>query len=140
MLIKTYELTADDFSKAGSISSDIRKIAKGYGMSQETIRRVAVACYEAEINMIIHSHGGLVELSIDDEWLNISFKDVGPGIENIELAMKPGWSTADAVAQNMGFGAGLGLPNIKKNSDTFNLISDPNGTLLQLGFKRKDTL
>jgi len=139
-MIKVYDLKADDFTAAGSISSDIKKIAKGYGMSATTIRRIAVACYEAEINMIIHSLGGQIELSIDDDWFNVIFKDTGPGIEDIELAMKPGWSTADVIAQNMGFGAGLGLPNIKKNSDLFAINSDPQGTVLQLGFRRKELL
>jgi serine/threonine-protein kinase RsbT len=137
MMIKTYDLEANDFTAAGSISSDIKKIAKSYGMSVEMIRRVAVACYEAEINMIIHSHGGQIQLNIDDEWFTIVFRDTGPGIEDLELAMQPGWTTASVDAQSMGFGAGMGLPNIKKNVDTFELLSSPKGTLLRIGFRHK---
>lgn len=136
-MIKKYELKANDFTTAGSISSDIKKTAKGYGLPPETIRRIAVACYEAEINMIIHSLGGQIELFIDDAWFTIICKDFGPGITDIAMAMKPGYSTATVDAQNMGFGAGLGLPNIKKNTDTFDIQSDPKGTILQLSFKRE---
>lgn len=136
-MIKTYDLKANDFTTAGSISSDIKKIAKSYGMTPVMMRRVAVSCYEAEINMIIHSHGGQIQLNIDDHWFNIVFRDIGPGIDDLELAMQPGWTTASLDAQSMGFGAGMGLPNIKKNVDSFELLSSPKGTLLRLGFKRK---
>ena len=137
MMIKTYDLKANDFTAAGAISSDIKKIAKSYGMTPEMMRRVAVSCYEAEINMIIHSHGGQIQLIVDDDWFNIVFRDTGPGIDDLELAMQPGWTTASTDAQSMGFGAGMGLPNIKKNVDTFELLSSPKGTLLRMGFRLK---
>jgi serine/threonine-protein kinase RsbT len=137
MMIKTYDLKANDFTAAGAISSDIKKIAKSYGMTPEMMRRVAVSCYEAEINMIIHSHGGQIQLNIDDDWFNIVFRDTGPGIDDLELAMQPGWTTASLDAQSMGFGAGMGLPNIKRNVDSFELLSSPKGTLLRMGFRRK---
>jgi len=137
MTIKTYDLIAKDFTNAGSISSDIKKIAKSYDLPQDMIRRIAIACYEAEINMIIHSVGGNIHLTIDDDWVSIDFRDKGPGIDDLELAMTPGWTTASTDAQSMGFGAGMGLPNIKKNVDTFELLSSPKGTLLRIGFKRK---
>lgn len=137
MTTKIYDLKANDFTVAGSISSDIKKIAKSYDLTPELIRRIAIACYEAEINMIIHSLGGQIQLSVDDQWITIVFRDTGPGIDDVELAMTPGWTTASTDAQSMGFGAGMGLPNIKKNVDTFELLSSPKGTLLRIGFKRK---
>lgn len=137
MTTKIYDLKANDFTAAGSISSDIKKIAKSYDLTPELIRRIAIACYEAEINMIIHSLGGHIQLSVDDQWITIVFRDTGPGIDDVELAMTPGWTTASTDAQSMGFGAGMGLPNIKKNVDTFELLSSPKGTLLRIGFKRK---
>ena len=137
MTTKNYDLKPNDFTTAGSISSDIKKIAKGYALPVEMIRRIAIACYEAEINMIIHSKGGHVQLSVDDDWFTIVFRDTGPGIDDVELAMTPGWTTASTDAQSMGFGAGMGLPNIKRNVDTFELLSSPKGTLLRIGFKRK---
>jgi len=137
MTTKSYDLKANDFTTAGAISSDIKKIAKSYDLPADLIRRIAIACYEAEINMIIHSLGGHIQLTVDDDWINIVFRDVGPGIDDLELAMTPGWTTASTDAQSMGFGAGMGLPNIKKNVDTFELLSSPKGTLLRIGFKRK---
>lgn len=137
MTTKRYELIPNDYTNAGAVSSDIKKIAKSYDLPQEMIRRIAIACYEAEINMIIHSLGGHIQFAIDDDWVTIVFKDSGPGIDDVELAMQPGWTTASPDAQAMGFGAGMGLPNIKKNVDTFELLSSPKGTLLRIGFKRK---
>lgn len=137
MTIKTYDLKANDFTVAGSVSSDIKKIAKSYDLPQDMIRRIAIASYEAEINMIIHSVGGQIHLTVDDDWFTIVFRDSGPGIDDLELAMTPGWTTATPAAQSMGFGAGMGLPNIKKNCDTFELLSSPKGTILRVGFRRK---
>ena len=137
MILKTYTVIAKDFDHAGCVSSDIKRWAKSENLDADLIRRLAIACYEAEINMIIHSLGGTITLSLDDDDLKLIFQDSGPGIENIELAMKAGWSSANDVAQSMGFGAGLGLPNIHKNADTFKLESCCEGTKLTLGFKLK---
>jgi anti-sigma regulatory factor (Ser/Thr protein kinase) len=136
MTIHHFDVAALDYEKAGQVSSQIKKMVKEYGFDPLTVRRIAVATYEAEINLIIHSHGGRVTLRYDEPWLYLVFKDIGPGIPDLEKAMRPGWSTASKEAQAMGFGAGLGLTNIRKNSDTFNLTSDPSGTTLELGFKK----
>ncbi|MEI7668210.1 MAG: ATP-binding protein [Erysipelotrichaceae bacterium] len=136
-MIKTYTLIANDYELAGTISSDIKKYIKSIETDSALIKRVSIACYEAEINMIIHSKGGNISLNVDSDWINLNFTDSGPGIMDIDLAMKPGFSTADVVAQSMGFGAGLGLCNIEKNSDTFSIHSSPQGTNLKIAFKRK---
>lgn len=137
MILKTYTVLAKDFEHAGCVSSDIKRWAKSENMDSELIRRLAIACYEAEINMVIHSHGGTITLLKEEDTLRLVFQDNGPGIENIELAMKAGWSSANDVAQSMGFGAGLGLPNIQKNSDSFKLESCCEGTKLTIGFTLK---
>jgi anti-sigma regulatory factor (Ser/Thr protein kinase) len=137
MTIHHFDVAALDFDKAGQVSSQIKKMVKEYGFDPVTVRRIAVATYEAEINLIIHSHGGRITLSYEAPWLYLIFKDIGPGIPDLEKAMQPGWSTASKTAQAMGFGAGLGLTNIQKNSDTFHLTSDPSGTTLEIGFKKQ---
>ena len=136
MTIHHFDVAALDYEKAGQVSSQIKKMVKEYGFDPITVRRIAVATYEAEINLIIHSHGGRITLTFDEPWVHLIVKDIGPGIPDLEKAMRPGWSTASKAAQAMGFGAGLGLTNIQKNSDTFHLTSDPSGTTLELGFKK----
>lgn len=135
MILKCYPIYANDYDHAGIASSELKKWVKDQGYSSEFVRRFAIACYEAEINLIIHSLGGEVCLELDEEWIHLIFQDKGPGIENIELAMKAGWSSANTQAQAMGFGAGLGLPNIKRNADCFKLESCCEGTKLTIGFK-----
>ena len=92
-------------------------------------------CYEAEINMIIHSYGGEVVLEISEEGVYLSFNDCGPGISDVEKAMMPGYSTASGKALEFGFGAGMGLPNIKRVADTFDLQTSSQGTCLRIGFR-----
>ena len=105
-------------------------------MNPNVLRNIAVACYEAEINMIIHSEGGEIELNIaEDGLLSIHFNDHGPGISDLEKAMSPGWSTASEKAREFGFGAGMGLPNIKRVSDEFEIETSPQGTRLMIGFR-----
>lgn len=137
MIQEIFPLEAKDYRLAGSISSAIKKKVRLAELDDALIRRVSIACYEAEINMIIHSMGGSVTYSQDDEEIRIIFKDRGPGIQDIPQALKPGYSTADAIAQSMGFGAGLGLSNIQKNADTFSLESNETGTTLTMSFKLK---
>lgn len=137
MIQEIYPLEAKDYRLAGSISSAIKKKARLAQLEDALIRRISIACYEAEINMIIHSMGGSVTYTQDEEEIRIVFKDRGPGIQDIPLAMKPGYSTADVIAQSMGFGAGLGLSNIQKNADTFSLDSNEQGTTLSMSFKLK---
>lgn len=137
MTIHHFDVAALDFEKAGRASSQIKKMVKEYGFDPTVVRRIAVATYEAEINLIIHSHGGRITLTYDPPWVYLIIRDIGPGIPDLQKAMQPGWSTASKTAQAMGFGAGLGLTNIQKNSDTFRISSDPSGTTLELGFKKQ---
>lgn len=137
MIRETYSIARHDYKQAGAVSSAIKKKAKALSLDPDIIRRISIACYEAEINVIIHSLGGEVVYEQDETMIKITFRDIGPGIPDLEKAMTPGWSTADVVAQSMGFGAGLGLVNIKKNSDDFELTSSEEGTVLTLGFKLK---
>lgn len=137
MIHETYAVAANDYKQAGAVSSAIKKHVKAINVEPDLIRRISIACYEAEINMIIHSDGGEIDYTQDDDWIRITFSDVGPGIPDITQAMTPGWSTADETAQAMGFGAGLGLTNIQKNADTFELDSTGSGTCLKLGFRLK---
>lgn len=120
----TYEVVKDDFDRAGEASSSIKKILRQLGIDAAIIRRVAIATYEAEINIVIHSLGGVIELEIDPSTIKITAQDRGPGIANIELAMQEGYSTASDKVREMGFGAGMGLPNMKKCADHFNVESE----------------
>ena len=112
-----YEVIAGDMSRAGEASSAVKQTLRKMGFDSDTIRRVSVCMYEGEINMVIHAHGGTatVEVGLDD--ITIVLKDVGPGIPDVSKAMQEGFSTAGDHARNLGFGAGMGLPNMKKYSD-----------------------
>ncbi|SHJ00208.1 ATP-binding protein [Lutispora thermophila] len=114
-----FPVAKDDFERAGEASSKIKKILRQLGMDSGIIRRVAIGAYEAEMNLVIHSLGGVISITIDPESIIITAEDNGPGIEDIELAMKEGYSTAPDRIREMGFGAGMGLPNMKKCSDDF---------------------
>lgn len=121
-----YDIDKEDFSMAGKASSDIKKVLKQLGIDQTIIRRVAIATYEAEINVVIHSLGGHIDVLIKDDKIEIYVEDKGPGIENIDLAMTEGFSTATHKIRELGFGAGMGLPNMKKCADEFFLNSEIN--------------
>ncbi|MBI9102047.1 MAG: ATP-binding protein [Spirochaetales bacterium] len=125
LLQKKYTISGDDALTFGEASSDIKKILRQLGIPPETVKRTAVSMYEAEINTIIHGGGGEGEVDIYSDEIRILFRDEGPGIPDIEEAMKSGFSTASEKAREMGFGAGLGLPNIKKNSDDLKIESEP---------------
>jgi len=133
MMEYSYVINKDDYANAGKVSTQIKKILKELGVPPEVLRRMAIACYEAEINMIIHSYGGIIKLSIGNQ-ISFVFKDTGPGIPDIQMAMQPGYSTADDKARELGFGAGMGLANIKKVSDEFDIESSVEGTTLNLRF------
>lgn len=131
-----FRVASGDYLSAGKISSQIKQTLKQIGYPHDLLRKMAVACYEAEINMIIHSNGGRIELRISDEGqVTMIFADVGPGIESLEKAMTPGYSTASEKAREFGFGAGMGLPNIRRVSDHFDITSSPQGTTLTLGWE-----
>lgn len=112
-----YVVDGNDFTIAGENSSKLKRELRRLGMSPEIIRRVAIAMYEAEINMVIHANGGVIDAEITPDKIHIVFADKGPGIPDTKMAMQEGFSTASNEVRELGFGAGMGLPNIKKNSD-----------------------
>lgn len=118
-----YDIITGDFIKAGEASSNIKRAFLQLGIKNEIIKRVCVSCYEAEMNIVIHSNGGYMDVCIYENMVEIIANDFGPGIENINLAMKEGYSTASEEAREMGFGAGMGLPNMKKSCDEFEISS-----------------
>jgi serine/threonine-protein kinase RsbT len=120
---RSYSVEKNDFTRAGEVSSQIKKIMKQVGVKPEIIRRVSVSAYEAEMNIIIHSDGGSIEFNITPEQIKLVALDRGPGIENTELAMKEGYSTASRDVRELGFGAGMGLPNMKRCGDEFAIES-----------------
>jgi len=118
-----YEIDKQDFVKAGQASSEIKKVLKQLGVASEITRKVAIATYEAEMNIVIHSFGGYIEVIIGETGIKIMAKDRGPGIKDIELAMQEGYTTASDKVRELGFGAGMGLPNIKRCADEFQIKS-----------------
>ncbi|MBR5288913.1 MAG: ATP-binding protein [Clostridia bacterium] len=124
MIKETYQVTAGDMTAAGDVSARIKRHMKQLGIPASVMRRVAVGTYEAEINLVIHSDGGRIDFAITPEGIDIRVVDVGPGIADIEKAMTEGWSTATNEVRNMGFGAGMGLPNMKRNADEFTIASE----------------
>lgn len=134
-----FEVEKDDFERAGEASSKIKKMLRQLGLDSSIIRRVSIAAYEAEINLVIHSNGGFLGIEIDPETVTIYAQDKGPGIENVELAMKEGYSTATEKVREMGFGAGMGLPNMKKCADSFSIDSIlGQGTIIVMKMYMKD--
>lgn len=132
-MIRKYSVSGSDFLTAGEASSDFKSILKKLGISAEVVRRVSIAMYEAEINTIIHGGGGECEAEIAGGCIKITFRDRGPGIADIELAMQEGYSTAGEKIRELGFGAGMGLPNIKKYTDDMQIDTAPGkGTTLTL--------
>jgi anti-sigma regulatory factor (Ser/Thr protein kinase) len=119
----TYEVPANDFTRAGEASSSLKSSLKKMGVSPEIVRKVAIAMYEGEINMVIHATGGKIDVTVSPEEIEMILRDQGPGIEDIERAMQAGFSTAPDNIRSLGFGAGMGLPNMKKYSDEFNIES-----------------
>ena len=113
----TYHVEGGDLISAGEASSKMKMALKKLDLPQETIRRAAICMYEGEINMVIHADGGRAEVEIHMDHITIRMVDSGPGIPNVEQAMEPGFSTAGDVARDLGFGAGMGLPNMKRYSD-----------------------
>lgn len=131
-----FEVKGGDFAKAGDASSKIKRILQQIGAPAEIVRRVAVACYEAEMNVVIHSHGGSVALDADLQRIVITVADQGPGIKDIEQAMRPGFSTAPDSIREMGFGAGMGLPNMKNCASKMDITSrEGEGTTVRMEFE-----
>ncbi len=132
-LSQSFKIQGGDFGNAGSVSTQIKEILQELGIDSVIIRRAAIASYEAEMNVVMYANRGEMILNLTPEKLHLILKDEGPGIENVELAMQEGYSTATDEMREMGFGAGMGLPNIKKNSDEFEITSTPgNGTQVDI--------
>ncbi len=131
-----YEVPGDDFTRAGEASGAVKKRLKALGYNSDAIRRVAIAMYEAEINMVIHADGGYCDVDIYPDKVEILLADKGPGIPDVEKAMQAGFSTAPDNVRNLGFGAGMGLPNIKKYTDEMRIETEIGvGTNLYLTVK-----
>lgn len=118
-----YTVPGDDFTRAGEASADLKARLKKIGLAPELIRKVAIALYEGEINMAIHAGGGRIQVDVNPDCVDMVLEDDGPGIPDIGLAMREGWSTAPDEVRSLGFGAGMGLPNMKKYSDEFDIES-----------------
>lgn len=134
MEIIKYDIKAMDMENAGSVSSKIKKSLTKMGFDRSIIRRVAIASYEAEINVVIHSYGGYCEYLVDDDEIEIKFVDTGPGIPDVKQAMKAGWSTASKRDNEAGFGAGMGFTNMLNSADKVEVITSPAGTTVALLF------
>lgn len=119
-----YDIPADDFTIAGEASSGVRKKLSQLGISPPLVKKTAVAMYEAEINAVIHANGGEADVEIDSEKIVVRIRDRGPGIPDLELAMQEGWSTASDNIRELGFGAGMGLPNMKRYSDRLDIETE----------------
>ena len=122
-IVFRYRVDGDDFTSAGQASVQVKKNLRQLGLDTETIRRVSIAMYEGEINMVIHAGGGTAEVRDTSDRIIITLEDSGPGIKDIDQAMQAGYSTAPDSIRSLGFGAGMGLPNMKKNSDEMTIES-----------------
>ena len=126
-----YDIKGGDFVNAGHASSSLKKVLKQLNVDSGRIKRLVIALYEAEVNVVAHAYRGTIGVQLYPGEVEITVEDEGPGIEDIEQAMQEGYSTASPEVREMGFGAGMGLPNIKRNCDTFHIESTPGkGTTL----------
>ncbi|PKP37413.1 MAG: anti-sigma regulatory factor [Bacteroidetes bacterium HGW-Bacteroidetes-14] len=131
-----YKVEGGDFTSAGLASSQIKKILKQLNVDPAVIKRVVIALYEAEVNIVAHAYRGVIKAQIDGGGINLTLEDEGPGIPDVEMAMTPGFSTASKAVREMGFGAGMGLPNISENADDFKIDTIVGqGTTLRIGIK-----
>ena len=129
----TFHIEGGDFTNAGQASSKVKKILKQLNVAPETIKRVVISLYEAEVNIVAHAYRGTIQVNIELEKIYIKLTDEGPGIPDITLAMQEGYSTASNRVREMGFGAGMGLPNMKKNADILSVSSNLNeGTVVEI--------
>ena len=120
----TYAVAGGDLTMAGEASSQVKQTLRKLALDADTIRRVSVCMYEGEINMVIHANGGSADLIVNPDSVDIILADTGPGIPNVELAMKEGYSTAPDNIRSLGFGAGMGLPNMKRYSDEMHIDTE----------------
>ena len=135
LLHEEYPVESGDYDRAGEASADIKRKLKQLGVPATVLRRVSVASYEVELNLVIHSDGGVLTLEVTPEAVRLISADRGPGIPDLDLAMREGWSTASETARSLGFGAGMGLPNMKRNADGFSIESEVGkGTTIDMSF------
>ncbi|HXX58277.1 MAG TPA: ATP-binding protein [Thermodesulfovibrionales bacterium] len=135
----SFHLMGGEFTHAGAASSELKTILTGLGISADLVRRAAIATFEAEMNVIIHAAAGVINYSVTPDKIQIVVSDMGPGIPDIELAMTEGYSTAPDWVREMGWGAGMGLPNIKKNSDELRVESVVGeGTTIEIIISKKE--
>jgi serine/threonine-protein kinase RsbT len=129
----TFNIQGGDFTQAGIPSSEVKKVLKQLDIDSKTIKNIVIALYEAEVNVVAHAYRGAVNVEIDEHKITVLVSDEGPGIPDVEMAMQPGFSTASKKVREMGFGAGMGLPNIKKNTDEMTLETEVGkGTTLKM--------
>ena len=129
----SFEVTGGDFTQAGFASSQVKKMLKQLGVDPAVVKRVVVALYEAEVNIVAHAYRGVIDVEIASDYIHLMLKDEGPGIPDIEQAMQRGYSTASREVREMGFGAGMGLANISDNADEFTIQSEVGkGTTLSI--------
>ncbi|NLI89023.1 MAG: anti-sigma regulatory factor [Epulopiscium sp.] len=128
-----FSVDGNNFLLAGEASGQVKKVLRQLGIPADIIRKIAISMYEAEINMVIHGGGGEIDVEITPEKVYLVLTDEGPGIPDIELAMQEGYTTASNEVREMGFGAGMGLPNIKRYSDDLIVKSEPGkGTTVEI--------
>jgi len=121
-----YKIQGGNFNRAGYASSEVKKVLKQLNVDPKIIKRIVVALYEGEVNIVAHAFNGIATVTIDAEKIKIVLKDSGPGIPDVDKAMELGFTTASPAVREMGFGAGMGLPNMKKNSDFMEILSTVN--------------
>lgn len=128
-----HKIAGGDFTRAGNVASAVKKILQQLNIDHKQSKRIVIALYEGEVNVVAHAYSGVVDVDIDSEKVRITISDKGPGIQDIEKAMEEGFSTATPQVREMGFGAGMGLSNMKRNSDFMEIRSVPGeGTLVEL--------
>ena len=128
-----HKIAGGDFNRAGNVASAVKKVLQQLNIDHRQTKRIVIALYEGEVNVVAHAYSGVVDVDIDSEKVRITISDKGPGIPDIERAMEEGFSTATPQVREMGFGAGMGLSNMKRNSDSMNIKSIPGeGTTVEL--------
>ena len=123
-LVFHFDIDGENFTSAGQASTQVKKNLRQLGLPADIIRRVSIAMYEGEINMVIHANGGVADVMVTEECIEIVLKDTGPGIPNVEQAMQEGFSTATDSIRSLGFGAGMGLPNMKRYTDSMEIETE----------------
>ena len=138
LIAEVFSVEKDDFVTAGEASAKIKRTLKKLGVDSVLLRRISVCAYEVELNLVIHSLGGTIDFQVTQDGVTLLVKDRGPGIPDLDLAMREGWSTAPESVRMMGFGAVMGLPNMKRNADEFDIKSEVGvGTEILMKFKLK---